>query len=1336
VSFRRSLTVLLAGVASVSLAPLVAVPSAAAESPSAITHDAQAKIIEITAGDVAVDIDYDHGVRIGSLELGGVETLDSAHPAVSELVIGAIANASYTYASDAVVQVIDGVVSYTEDPRNRWTAYRSPNASDWIEIDLTAVRELDGLAIDFFADAGAIKPPTGYRVEAWDGAAWSAVSGAQFSPAVPAGNATNYVRFDKVSASKFRVHFDHAGSYRTGVTEITPFSSVGAGAATASYTFSYDSVAQVVDGVVSYTEDPRNRWTAYRSPNASDWIEIDLTAVRELDGLAIDFFADAGAIKPPTGYRVEAWDGAAWSAVSGAQFSPAVPAGNATNYVRFDKVSASKFRVHFDHAGSYRTGVTEITPFSKFSVAQAVVAGTGELAASPIVQVATDSAVITGIAYGDSVEETWTFEVVGDSITLAIDRTFTAATSFTGQRFLGLAFREDAFDVVQRREDGGSLVLLDQDRETNRFLSAEPLPEHPTGSWFGNTQYAIYSTDVDLIDKANESVLSITVDTDSDKGVIFSRDPDPQSTRALRLDFAVADDLTHPSGKYLPLAVFQTERFSPISVAAGHRDRAEYTFSGSTPYSHYYGVAQIPAQTGVQADTLSAMLNDVLRSSVIDSHVGMGDTDVSGMGPYETWWYSQNAVALQAAGDAGYLDTLKNFVRFIVNENYPIHGTGQLWAVSARQTKWYKDDFFDTYGQYVAGVAAIYHTSGDEEWLREVAPRVRDSLDWSLARDSNGNGLIESFDVGISQWDDQTQHGQESAYANILMYKALLDWAELEETVFDDAGRAATLRDRAALIRATLNADVASGGFWSSATNSFVHTRDLAGNVLGDVAHVHDNATAVTFGVADHDRAVAIMAEYTAFQAANGLSLFPAQRLNFTGGENNNPFPSYLNGNIFPQMTLEMMSAYVTVGEDARALDLLAALAALYEEDELVYNTYNWDLSPDRRREPWFAANARPAAGFYTQLLGITPRADRLVLSPAADPRLNGVQLDYTTQGHEFAIEIVDAVTRRVASDGALPVELRWRNLEPASPHAVRVVDANGGVSEHEVVADQQGVVSFLVTAGSDSTYALAERATIDVDPPVVTVALPDPDASGWHRSAPAISVSATDESALDAVEYRSDGGSWQQYVAPVVLGDGVVAFEARARDESGNESEPVRRDIRVDTIAPTIELVDGPTGEVSEGFVPVAPTCSAADSGSGISGECTVTGYSTQVGVHTLEAVVSDLAGNSASATRLYTVAPAPEWDGTRVYTEGNVVGFDGSVWLASWWTRGQTPGDPYGPWQEVRIDAHGATVWTASRIFEEGDQVVFEGAAYEAQWWTRNQAPGVQHGPWMATD
>lgn len=130
------------------------------------------------------------------------------------------------------------------------------------------------------------------------------------------------------------------------------------------------------------------------------------------------------------------------------------------------------------------------------------------------------------------------------------------------------------------------------------------------------------------------------------------------------------------------------------------------------------------------------------------------------------------------------------------------------------------------------------------------------------------------------------------------------------------------------------------------------------------------------------------------------------------------------------------------------------------------------------------------------------------------------------------------------------------------------------------------------------------------------------------------------------------------------------------------------------------------------------------------------MTGYSTQVGVHTLEAVVSDLAGNSASATRLYTVAPAPEWDGTRVYTEGNVVGFDGSVWLASWWTRGQTPGDPHGPWQEVRIDAHGATVWTASRIFEEGDQVVFEGAAYEAQWWTRNQAPGVQHGPWMATD
>src|SRR5699024_6170329 len=42
----------------------------------------------------------------------------------------------------------------------------------------------------------------------------------------------------------------------------------------------------------------------------------------------------------------------------------------------------------------------------------------------------------------------------------------------------------------------------------------------------------------------------------------------------------------------------------------------------------------------------------------------------------------------------------------------------------------------------------------------------------------------------------------------------------------------------------------------------------------------------------------------------------------------------------------------------------------------------------------------------------------------------------------------------------------------------------------------------------------------------------------------------------------------------------------------------------------------------------------------------------------------------------------PVSRWDGAATYTAGDTVAHARSIWQASWWTRGQEPGDPYGPW------------------------------------------------------
>ncbi|MEV8512184.1 ExeM/NucH family extracellular endonuclease [Dactylosporangium sp. NPDC051484] len=91
-----------------------------------------------------------------------------------------------------------------------------------------------------------------------------------------------------------------------------------------------------------------------------------------------------------------------------------------------------------------------------------------------------------------------------------------------------------------------------------------------------------------------------------------------------------------------------------------------------------------------------------------------------------------------------------------------------------------------------------------------------------------------------------------------------------------------------------------------------------------------------------------------------------------------------------------------------------------------------------------------------------------------------------------------------------------------------------------------------------------------------------------------------------------------------------------------------------------------------------------------------------------------------------------APAWSAAKAYNTGDTVSYQGSTWLASWWTQNQTPGDPYGPWQQITTAPDGTAVWTASRIFNTGDTVVYQGKKYVAQWWTRNQVPGQPYGPW----
>src|SRR5699024_7135906 len=127
--------------------------------------------------------------------------------------------------------------------------------------------------------------------------------------------------------------------------------------------------------------------------------------------------------------------------------------------------------------------------------------------------------------------------------------------------------------------------------------------------------------------------------------------------------------------------------------------------------------------------------------------------------------------------------------------------------------------------------------------------------------------------------------------------------------------------------------------------------------------------------------------------------------------------------------------------------------------------------------------------------------------------------------------------------------------------------------------------------------------------------------------------VTAVDDREIATVEYNA-GDGWEIYSEPVTVSmDGETPFAYRAVDTAGNSSGEKTLLVRIDTTAPAVSLLGGPSGEVEAGKVPPAPTCEASDSVSGLR-SCEVSGYSVEVGVHTVTATATDNAGNVGVAT------------------------------------------------------------------------------------------------------
>jgi hypothetical protein len=293
-----------------------------------------------------------------------------------------LATASYSAPEHPPLYAVDGNYWYHASPPNRWTTTGTHNLSDWFEVDFGVPRRIETVKLYFLDDGDGVVAPEDYQVQMWYDGSWVDIPAQRRTPWTPTGHRANVVSFSMIETSKIRAVFTHRRGSATGLTEFEvwghgdlplseptapvrniAFNAMGTGypRATASFTAPEARVEQVNDMQFGFTRYSRNRWSARRSRNTSDWVQIDFGASRTVGRLDLYLFGDAErGEKAPRDFRVQYWNGEGWrDAVLRSRF-PQRPTAWARNTVTVDPVVTDRIRVVFEHDPPAFTGVTEL----------------------------------------------------------------------------------------------------------------------------------------------------------------------------------------------------------------------------------------------------------------------------------------------------------------------------------------------------------------------------------------------------------------------------------------------------------------------------------------------------------------------------------------------------------------------------------------------------------------------------------------------------------------------------------------------------------------------------------------------------------------------------------------------------------------------------------------------------------------------------------------------------------------------------------------------------------------------------------------------------------------
>ena len=615
----------------------------------------------------------------------------------------------------------------------------------------------------------------------------------------------------------------------------------------------------------------------------------------------------------------------------------------------------------------------------------------------PTVLVTDSIAEIKGITLG-SCSETWTFEPLDNGVKWRIDRA--AASKFRVDE----AFSPD-------------WSFPDTSVWTGALLGNGGV------AWFAlfdsaHATYGVHTSEVLLWKKGEQAALRIAATSPTGEAIAvrFTRRQDDQ----LSLAFSLSQKALlpkHDTGlnrrRYLPA---REDIWAPFEIPQGTAS-VEYRIQ-AVDYKREYDPGNLPPFGSREVQMIA---NTVARLGVIDSRLHGGNSWRTPYGPVclHEQYIAQLGLIMQ---DTNYFNDYARTLDFY--RDHAIMPDGRVksrWAYTCEDAMsgtcdslgFYEAQWgylLDSNPDYVTNVAELFDFTGDRTWLLGQKVACERALDYLLARDSDGDGLVEMITDSHraakgSDWIDVIWASYENAFVNAKLFYALTLWSGAEQ-LLGDSSRTETYRAKASLLKASFNRSIEEGGFWNPTHKWYVHWRDKDNSIHGDNLVTFVNFMAIAYGICDNqERSRAILNGIEEQMSKENLFFWPICMFSYQKDEGlafQFPFPSYENGDIFLSLGEVGVRAYKDI-DPAIPINYIKKLIARYEKDGLAFQRY-LRKTQKGAGDDILAGNAFPVVGLYRDIYGIQPKFNRLYIEPHITSELSGTLVKYRLRGKLYQV--------------------------------------------------------------------------------------------------------------------------------------------------------------------------------------------------------------------------------------------------------------------------------------------------------------------------------------------